>query len=257
MQRRVRQHQAKLPVARRDRAGHGAGADAAGQPGQQHDRPPGAGQQRLGRLIHLAQLAGGGDVRHHDRERLVLPVLAFPQRRRRALAARVHRQVIAAHALDGEHLSAPQQASRRRQRLPGQQRSGRGQQPQPGPAGRAADRLRVKPAVGGILVFRRAARAHGEARHRGQRPVVGHVPDNREPRPAVGAVDERVAEPAVGRIGEFPQAVIAGGGIGRDQGGALPGRVALGDGEPRRSVRPEGLRADPLDPGQRRRILLE
>ena len=43
----------------------------------------------------------------------------------------------------------------------------------------------------------RHSRAHREAGHRGQRPVVGHAAHDREPRPAVRAVDERVAVAAV------------------------------------------------------------
>ena len=228
MQRRVGQHHAKLAVARRDRAGH----LPSRQPRQQHNRPPAADQQRLSCLIDIAELAGGGSIRDHDREWLVFPVLAIPQRRRGALIPGVHRQVIAAQPLDGEHLPLPQQAGRRRQRLAGQRRPRCVKEPQPGAAGRAADRLRVEAPVCRVVVLCRAPRAHGEAGHRRQCPVVGHVADDREPRPAVRAVDERVAEPAVGRIGEFSQAVIACRGVSRHQGVALPGGVARRDGEP-------------------------
>ena len=42
-----------------------------------------------------------------------------------------------------------------------------------------------------------------EARHRRQRPVVGDAAHDREPRPAVRAVDERVAVAAVGGVEEL------------------------------------------------------
>ena len=77
VQRGVREHDPQLPVARRHR-----GRDArARPPRQQHDRAPRAGQQRGRRLVHLAQPPRGGQVGHHDRERLVLAVLAAAQRR--------------------------------------------------------------------------------------------------------------------------------------------------------------------------------
>src|SRR6266704_2106552 len=119
-------------------------------------RPAAADQQRLGRLVHLTELAGHGEAGHHDRERLILPVLAIPQRRGCALVARIHRQVIAAQALDGEYLALPQQRGRRRERLAGQRRARRVLQPQPGTAGRAARRLRVEPPVRRVVVLRGA-----------------------------------------------------------------------------------------------------
>ena len=83
------------------------------------------------------------------------------------------------------------------------------------------------------MVFGGARLAHRERRHGRQRPVVGHVPDDGEPGAAVGAVDERVPEPPVGRIGELAQAVRAGRGVRRDQGPAPPGG-------PARTRRPAG-----------------
>ena len=134
--------------------------------------------------------------------------------------------------------------------------AGRIDQPEPGAAVRAADWLGVEPAVGRVVVLRAARGAHREAGHRGQRPVVGHVPDDAEPWPAVGAVDERVAEPPVRRVSQFPQAVRAGRGVRGDQraaaGWVAGHRLAGNDGEAGPAVRRDRLRGDPLHLGQRR-----
>ena len=133
------------------------------------------------------------------------------------------------------------------------------EQAQPGPAGRAAHRLGVEPPVRRVVVFGGAVRAHREARHRGQRPVIGHITDDREPRPAVRAVDERVPEPPVARVGQLGQAVRAGRAVRRDQGPAAAGRVAGRDREPavplgawrgRSPVPPGPAAALPLDQNQ-------
>ncbi len=69
-----------------------------------------------------------------------------------------------------------------------------------GTASRAGVRLRVKSAIPGILVLRDARLAHPEARHRGELAVVRDPAHDREAWPAVGAVDERVAVPAIARV---------------------------------------------------------
>ena len=193
---------AELPVARRDRS-------ARSRP-----QPAVAGSSTIGRRGLVSSRAavsstshsrrGRREVGHHHRERLVLAVLARPQRRGRRLVPGVDGQVVAAEALDREHPARPAAGRPRRRAGHRPVRSRRAShEPEPRPARRAAHGLGVEPAVGRIVVLGRARGAHGEAAHRRQRPVVGHVPHDREPRPAVGAVDERVAEPAVGRVGQL------------------------------------------------------
>ena len=253
VQRRVRQHHPELTAARRHRTrDRGAGA-----PWQQHDGPPPAGEQRRGRLIDRAEPGRRLDVGHHERERLVLAVLALPQRRRGRLAARVDREVIAAQALDREHLALGQPSRRQGDRIAVSLPAQGIEQPQPRAAGGTAHRLGVEPAVGRVGVLRRAVGAQPEARHRGQRAVVGDVPHDREPRPAVRAVDERVAEPAVSRVGQLGQAVAAGRGVGRDQRLTTAARLASHDGEPGAAAWRQSRRPHRLDPGQRRRVMLE
>ncbi len=257
VQRGVGQHDAELTVGR-----CGGGRDGGAGPGlfparQQHDRPGRAGQQVRGRGVDLGQLPGRGQVGGHDRERLVLAVLARAQRGHRLLAGGVGGQVVAAEALDGEDLAAAEESGGRPERVRAVVVA-RIEQRQPGTAGRAAGGLGVETAVGGIVVLGRAPLAHLERRHGGQRPVVGHVADDGEPGTAVGAVDERVLVPPVGRVAELAQAVRAGRGVRRHQGAAQPrARVAGGDDEFRRSSWRDGHGGDALDPGQRRRVPLQ
>ena len=119
--------------------------------------------------------AGPVEVGDHHRERLVLAVLAGPQRGHRRLAGRVGGQVVAAEALDGHHRPVPEPG-----RGPGERVAVRGppvavQQGQRRPAGRAAHRLGVEAPVGRVVVLAGAVGAHGEAGHGGGRPVVGDV----------------------------------------------------------------------------------
>jgi len=83
--------------------------------------------------------------------------------------------------------------------------------------------------------------ATAEGGHGGVRPVVGHVGNDGEPRPAVGAVDERVRIPPVRGVDEFGQAVGAHRAVRGHQGGALRTWCAGGDGEPRNIVWLDGF----------------
>ena len=82
------------------------------------------------------------------------------------------------------------------------------------PATRTGDRLGMEPPVGRILVLRPALGAHRKRGHRGPRPVVGQPLDDRPPRPAIGAIGERIAVPPLRRIANLGQALAAGGQIG-------------------------------------------
>ena len=154
----------------------------------------------------------GAALRKHDGERLVRPSLAIAQRQRRRGLARIAHQVIAADAFDGEvRLPTCSKSRPPRQRLVGHRArrdagfcSSVSCGPQAGtraaPRGSAGHRRRV---------FRGARRAQREARHRRVRPIVGQRVDQRVTRPALRAVDERIAISAVARIVEFAPAVLA------------------------------------------------
>ncbi len=72
-----------------------------------------------------------------------------------------------------------------------------------GTADRAGDRLGVEAAIGRISVLGRQCRAQREAGHRRVGAVVGQGADQGVARPALGAVDERIAETPVGRVVQF------------------------------------------------------
>ena len=84
----------------------------------------------------------------------------------------------------------------------------------------------METAVGGILIFGAALGAHLERGHCGSLAVVGSGFDDREPWAAVGTVDERIQVPVVLWIVKVEKAVIAGGYVGGDKDGAVPGLVA-------------------------------
>ena len=90
-------------------------------------------------------------------------------------------------------------------------------QPDVWPADGAGVGLCVEPAVGRVLILLPAVVAERENPHRRVGTVVRDVGDDREARPAVGAVDERVAIPAVGWIEKLPHAVGARRYVGRDK----------------------------------------
>ncbi len=87
----------------------------------------------------------------------------------------------------------------------------------------------VEAAVGRILVLAATGGAQRKPGHRRAGAVVGNVRDDGEARPAVGAVDERVAVAAVGRVEQLAQAVGAGGTSGETGVARACGRVVARD----------------------------
>ena len=216
VQRRVRQHQPKpVGVGRdleRDAAGH------AGAPVDQHDRPLGRGQERGLVGVDVGQRPRRGQAAHHDRERLVVAVLARAQQRDDVAAPRVAREVEATQALDRDDRPGRQPRRRDRQRLTGGDRLAVGlEQRQPRSAHRTGVGLRVEPPVTDVVVFTLARRAHRERRHRRRRAVVGDAGGDREARAAGGAVGERVVVAPVVRIADLAGAVDARREVGRDR----------------------------------------
>ena len=62
---------------------------------------------------------------------------------------------------------------------------------------RTGDRLGVKTAIGGIVVFVPAVIAEDKGGHRGVGSVIGDALDYRKARPAVGAVGKGITETAL------------------------------------------------------------
>ena len=92
----------------------------------------------------------------------------------------------------------------------------------------AAYRLRIVSPGLGIIVFLRTFRTHGKFLHTGPFPVIGQRVQDRQPRTAAGAVDERMLIPPVLRIIHLLDAFITDGDIRRYKDLAL-GLFALND----------------------------
>ena len=86
-----------------------------------------------------------------------------------------------------------------------------------GPQAAQQTRLGVEAPVGRVLVLAAAFGAERKARHRRRSPVVRDRADDREAGTTLRAVDERIAVPAVGRVVELAQAVVAGRGVRRNE----------------------------------------
>ena len=116
--------------------------------------------------------------------------------------------------------------------------------------------LRVEAAVQRVAVLAGAALAHGEVLHGGALAVVGQLLDDGEPRPAVRAVDERVAVAAVVGVEQLARAVVAGGQVGRHERGLLHGAgVREADLEGVEVLQRDLLERHLLDARGRRRVL--
>ena len=266
MQRGVGQHEPELPVPGRD--GRRDGGCAGGS-------RPAAAAARSAAARWPAAAAAASSTSHSRRAAarsatmtangLSSRCLRARSAAAAACAARVGGQVVAAEPLHGQDLPGPQQRRRGGDRVglrPDSVRSParRRRRHQPRPAGRAAGGLGVEPAVGRIVILGRAPRAHREAAMVVAARSYGTSRDDREPRPAVGAVDERVADTA-GRRGRPAR-----------PGSRRRSRVSA-ETSARRGARPGALgamanpaeprpgrqvpRRDPVDPRQRRRLLLQ
>ena len=253
LQRRVRQHRAQPGESRRDAAQRVIGRRALAQ---QHDRPLRRRELRAFGRAHFRPGRHRRGIGDHDRERLLLPVLALAQPRDGVLVARVAGEVKAPQTLDRHDLAARKPAYRRGHRIDAVCLSPRGiEQREPRTADGARVGFRMEAPVNRGAVFGKTLRALREGRHAGERAVVRKAAGDRVARSAVGAVDECVAIPAVGRIEQLAEAVVAHGAVGADRrareaAAAVEDRKAVGTGH-------RGTRADvdAVDARQRRRFV--
>lgn len=145
---------------------------------------------------------------------------------------RVGHELIAAQRLDGQNASVAQHPGRGPDRVPvADLRAVRRQQPHPGTAGPARVGLGVEAPVGGRVVLLLARGAHHEVGHGRQRPVVGKAFDDAVTRPAVGAVDQGVAVPAVPGVHQLGDTVRTDEAVGGDEPARPAVGAALPDGE--------------------------
>ena len=218
--------------------------------------------------VDVGDAPGRVEIGNHQGERLLRPMLAFPQHRHCGITGGVAGQVVAADPLHCQHLPVIQEMDGRGDRVV---RTGRtpslALEPQRGAAVGAGDGLGVEPSVGRVLVLGPAGGAHREAGHGGRGPVVGERGDDGEAWSAVRTGDERVPVATVGRVEQLAHAVVAQGRVRRYQG---PGPVdALAGDDPELgyldrggcpsggAYRGEDRRDDRLHLGQGRSLPLE
>ncbi len=213
--------------------GHGVRDGGGVAFGQQGDGSFGRSQQLPGVRVQVAQLASYFQVGDHEGQWFFFPVFPAPQRLDRLGVRRVTCQMETADPFNGHHASLLQpprgsldgilpaaavaalnDGGIAREMLHRERPGGVAarvvlwsrDQPHSRAAGGAGVGLSVEAAVGRIVVFGLASRAHGKPGHRRRRPVVGDVGDDGEAGAAVGAVGERIAVAAVAGIEHLPQA---------------------------------------------------
>ena len=213
MQWRVGEHDAQLRIAGRD--GRGNLGIWRGASLQQQDRRLRRREHAGLYLRNLAMPANFIERGEHQREGPIGTPLSLPQYIDRVGLRGIDQQLKAAEPLHG-HDTPLQEA-----RTAASKAAGPAASCCPGrlalqgrPAARTRDRLGVKTPIGRIDIFRLALWAQGELGHRGSRPIVGQLPNDRPARPAVGAVGEGIAVAALGRIANFGKTKIAGGQVG-------------------------------------------
>ncbi len=257
MERRVGQHHAELAAARRHRRRERR--RRVGARGHEHDRRFGRGEQARfirpehGVLLHALEVGA------HDRERLLVAVFALAQPPHGRIVRGVHEQLEAAEALDRHDLAGADGVGRSHHGSIAMRHDNAGRVPQGHlrTTHRAGVRLGVEAAVERVVVLALTGVAHHEVAHRRVRAVVRQLVDDAVARPAVGAVDERVAVAAVVRVEQFAAARLAEGDVGHHDGARMVRDLALVDGEFGQPGRVEPRAFDALNGGPRRTFPLE
>ena len=254
VERRRREHEAERRLAGGDERREAAGAILAVE---EEDRA--GGRRKHGEVASIADgvAADHRRIARHQGEGLARPALPHPKGCDRLRIRRVAGELEAADPLDRNDLARTDQRHRFGDRVGrGNGSTVRRGKRQPRAAFRAGDRLGVEAAVGRIGIIAGAVRAHRERRHAGAGAVVRDGADDREARPAMGAVGEGVAVAAGRRIGDLGEAGGTGRGIGRDAGRG-PAGPAFDDGEAGGRRAGESRDLDRGDAGERRRLGLE
>src|SRR6202043_257838 len=153
---------------------------------------------------------------HHQRERFLLTMLALAKTRHGIGIASVDEKLESSDAFERNNFSLQKGFDRIFDGAVELR-----------PAHRAGIGLRVEAAVLWVLVFLATHRTQCELLHRGVRPVVRNVDNDRVAWAAIGAVGERVFKAAIAGSEQFLAAVEAGGKIGKNIDG-LAGIVVAG-----------------------------
>ena len=274
MKRRVREHHAEIAVVRRNVRCERARCVLP--PPEKHDRAPRAGQRLLLDRIDLHELARHVERPAHDGERFRGTVLLLTERADGTANRSTRRDVKSPESANADDTAVVQKPSRpyclvrgydvvrHPQVAPAEQeltrsrrRIARRDQLERRAADRTRVRLRVKSTIEWILVLAQALRAHREQLHRGLRAIVRRLLYDREARPAVRAVDERVVVPAVALVEKLSMAVGADGDIRTDECHLVTVRLALADFEPREPPDLELVPLDGVDARKRWRLFIE
>jgi len=155
-------------------------------------------------------LFNGGEVKSRQGERFPRAVLALAQGLHSSSVSGIAHQVKAAQALDSQDFALRQPPPCSLQSL-----FTLGKllttcfEPNLRATNRAGNRLGVKAAVSGVVIFRGALWAECEARHAGIGPVIRDGLDDSKARTAVGAIDKRVAVAPIGWVKKFAPAIRA------------------------------------------------
>ena len=112
----------------------------------------------------------------------------------------------------------------------------------------------MKPPIPRIDILRLARRAHLKPRHRRLRPIIRNAPRNREPRPAVRAINKRIPIPPIPHIQHLPQAIPARSRIRRNLRTHLPTGIAGNNPKSHHSPRFHLLHRHRLNRRQRRNL---
>ncbi len=251
VQRRGRQHHTERAVAGR----HGVADRGAGSALEQDDRPLRRDQQILLDRADVGERSDHVEVGGEQGEGLLLPVLAPAQVKDCGLVRGVDGQVVPTQALHRHDVAGTEPVDHRLDHVTDLDRLERRiPQHQLGSARRTAGGLGVEAPVERVVVLGTTGGAHREPGHRGRGAVVGQTPHDAEPRSAVGAVEERVAVPAVGGVVQLGQAGRARSHVGGDRRRRVAGRIgaALHDPERLLAHRCDVVQRDVVHDGERR-----
>ena len=203
LDRRIGEHDTDLGIARRNRVAQNVFFSFL----QQKDRLLVSRQDPPLLLIHKACALRHCFVAHHHRKRLGRAFFPFPKPHYRLLGRCVAAQMKSPDSFYGKNPSL-------RKKLPGLSDCVRPAllpscQIDRRAAVVAAYRLGVIPAGIRILIFRLAGRTHGEILHARPCPVIRKLVQDRQPRAALGTVNEGMKIPAVFRVIKLPPAIRA------------------------------------------------
>ncbi len=149
---------------------------------------------------------------------LFIPVLAAPQLGDCRFVGCVTDQMVSAQAFHGSDSARSNVFGEQRQRFRSRDQRGISiQEPQCRSTRLAAGRLCMEPPIGRIFIFLPACGTERKSLHRGSSPIVRTAGDNRQSRPAMRAVQKRVAISPVGRIEQFVQAIATSGHVRGNQ----------------------------------------